>query len=132
MYGNVYDWHTIEGAAMRVRNGRYYCFYSGGAWELENYGVSYVVADHPLGPYHRPAHQGAILRSVPGQMIGPGHNSFTTAPDSQQEYVVYHAWDVDRVARRMCLDRLDWMGDTPVINGPTYTPQPLGETTTAP
>jgi len=31
MYGAVYDWHTIEGAALQVRNGKYYCFYSGGA-----------------------------------------------------------------------------------------------------
>jgi hypothetical protein len=47
MYGNVYDWHTVEGAAVLYRDGHYYCFYSGGAWEKENYGVSYVVARHP-------------------------------------------------------------------------------------
>jgi len=32
MYGGVYDWHTVEGPALRVHQGRYYCFYSGGAW----------------------------------------------------------------------------------------------------
>lgn len=123
MYGQVFDWHTIEGAAMRVHNGRYYCFYSGGAWERENYGVAYVVADHPLGPYQRPAEiTGPLLRSVPGQVIGPGHNSFTTAPDGQ-EVIIYHGWDTAMTARLMRIDRLRWEGDRPILEAPTYTPQ---------
>lgn len=124
MYGAVYDWHTIEGAALRVHNGKYYCFYSGGAWEHDNYGVAYVVADHPTGPYERPAAlDGPLLRSVPGQVIGPGHNSFVTAPDGQ-EYLIYHGWDAAMRARLMRIDRLTWDGDMPVIHGPTWTPQP--------
>lgn len=124
MYGAVYDWHTIEGAALRLHNGRYYCFYSGGAWEHDNYGVAYVVADHPSGPYHRPQEiEGPLLRSVPGQVIGPGHNSFT-ATDDGQEYIVYHGWDAAMSARLMRVDRLTWADDTPVIHGPTHTPQP--------
>lgn len=126
MYGGVYDWHTIEGAATRVHNGRYYCFYSGGAWERENYGVSYVVADHPLGPYRRPdGLDGPIFRSVPGHIIGPGHNSFTESPDGKQEFIVYHAWDAAMTARLMRVDRLTWDGDRPALHGPTWTPQPL-------
>ncbi|MBL8160397.1 MAG: glycoside hydrolase family 43 protein [Anaerolineae bacterium] len=124
MYGARYDWHTIEGAAVREHNGRYYCFYSGGAWERENYGVSYVVADHPLGPYTRPdGLDGALLRSLPGQVIGPGHNSFVTAPDGQ-EMIVYHGWDVDRTARQMRMDRLTWHDGRPILRGPTVAPQP--------
>lgn len=124
MYDGVYDWHTIEGAAMRAHNGRYYCFYSGGAWEQENYGVAYVVADHPMGAYERPAHvTGALLRSVEGQVIGPGHNSFTQDATGQ-EYIVYHGWDVNKTARLLRIDRLNWDGDKPVITGPTWTPQP--------
>lgn len=124
MYGAVYDWHTIEGAAMRLHNGRYYCFYSGGAFERDNYGVAYVVADHPLGPYQRPEGvDGPLLRSAPGQVIGPGHNSFTEGPDGS-EYIIYHGWDPAMTARLMRVDRLVWAGDTPVIEGPTWTPQP--------
>lgn len=124
MYGAVYDWHTIEGAALRVRDGRYYCFYSGGAWEHDHYGVSYVVADHPLGPYARPDGQtGPILYSVPQHVIGPGHNSFTEGPDGS-EYIVYHAWDMAMTARLMRVDRLIWEAAQPVIHGPTWTPQP--------
>lgn len=124
MYGAIYDWHTIEGAALRYHHGRYYCFYSGGAWEHDNYGVSYVVADHVLGPYTLPTvDQHILLRSVPGHLIGPGHNSFTDSPSGSQEYIVYHAWDPAMTARRMCIDKLHWENDTPVVHGPTWTPQ---------
>lgn len=124
MYGAIYDWHTIEGAALRIHDGKYYCFYSGGAWERENYGVAYVVADHPLGPYQRPdIPPGPLLKSVPGHVIGPGHNSFTTAPDGS-EMIVYHGWDAAMSARQLRIDRLTWDGVRPVLHGPTFTPQP--------
>jgi GH43 family beta-xylosidase len=126
MYGAVYDWHTVEGPALRLHNGRYYCFYSGGAWDHDNYGVSYVVATHPLGPYSLPPEsEHALLRSAPGYLIGPGHNSFTVSPAGGQEYVVYHAWDPAMTARRMCIDPLYWEKDIPVIQGPTWTEQLL-------
>lgn len=124
IYGSIYDWHTIEGAAVRVHNGHVYCFYSGGAWQRANYGVSYVVAPHPLGPYERPSGASEpLLRSVPGHVIGPGHHSFTETPDGQ-EYLIYHGWDPDMAARLLRMDRLTWDGDRPVMHGPTWTAQP--------
>jgi beta-xylosidase len=124
MYDAVYDWHTVEGASVLKHEGRYYCFYSGGAWEKENYGVSYVVADHPLGPYRRtPEGEGPIMASRPGHVIGPGHNSFTTGPDGRT-WIVYHAWDPGMTGRRMCIDPLVWEGDRPRTSGPSWTPQP--------
>jgi GH43 family beta-xylosidase len=123
IYGGVYDWHTIEGAATRIHDGRVYCFYSGGAWQRENYGISYVVADHPLGPYERPPFDSALLRSVPGQVIGPGHSSFTETPDGR-EMIVYHGWDAAMTARQLRIDPLTWHNGVPIMHGPTYTPQP--------
>jgi GH43 family beta-xylosidase len=126
MYDAVYDWYTIEGAAVLFHNKSYYCFYSGGAWERDNYGISYVVADDVLGPYSPASpEQQILLRSAPGHVIGPGHNSFTRSPDGRQEYIVYHAWDPAMTARRMCIDKLEWVNDAPVVHGPTWTPQQI-------
>jgi len=126
MYDAVYDWHTVEGASVLVHGGRYYCFYSGGAWEQQNYGVSWVVAEHPLGPFTRPegSEHALLMRTRPGNVIGPGHNSFTTSPDGSQDWIVYHAWDPAMTGRRMCIDRLTWDGGRPSTAGPSFTRQP--------
>ncbi|MCP2014496.1 beta-xylosidase [Deinococcus sp. HSC-46F16] len=124
MYGAVYDWYTLEGPFVVKRGGRYYCFYSGGAWEEPNYGVSWAVADHPLGPWTEPESDGpTLLRSVPGQVVGPGHNSVVTGPDGR-DYLVYHAWDPAKTARRMCIDAIEWTPDGPRVDGPSFTPRP--------
>lgn len=125
IYGSVYDWHTLEGPFVVKRDGRYWCLYSGGAWTNATYGVSYAVADTPLGPFHEPATDGpALLHSRPGELEGPGHNSVIRGPDGA-DYLVYHAWDAAHTGRRMCIDRLDWTPDGPRTAGPTATPQPV-------
>ena len=125
-YGRVWDWYTAEGPFVREHGGRYYCFYSGGAWKEPNYGVGYVVADDPVGPFVRePGAEGPeILRTRPGRVIGPGHASIARAPDRSSDYLVYHAWDPEHTARLMRTDRLDWSGGRPSSPGPTLSPQP--------
>ncbi|MBW4574065.1 MAG: glycoside hydrolase family 43 protein [Aphanothece sp. CMT-3BRIN-NPC111] len=125
MYAGIYDWHTLEGPCVRFHAGRYYCFYSGGRWETENYGVDYGVADSVLGPYSDAGNEGGprVLRSVPGRVLGPGHNSIIEGLDGETEYIIYHAWGTDMSARQMFLDKLVWTPDGPRCNGPTYTPQ---------
>ncbi|MFL5755467.1 MAG: glycoside hydrolase family 43 protein [Chloroflexota bacterium] len=124
MYGRVLDWYTLEGPFVVKRLGRYWCFYSGGAWTGAGYGISYAVADSPLGPWTEPSADGpALMRSRPGVLEGPGHNSVVTGPDGE-DYVVYHAWDPAHTARRMCIDRLQWTAGGPRTAGPTVDPQP--------
>jgi arabinan endo-1,5-alpha-L-arabinosidase len=125
-YGRVWDWYTVEGPFVRKHDGRYWCFYSGGAWKAENYGISSAVADHPLGPYEPVmAADGAdLLRTVPGKVIGPGHGSVALAPDNVTEYLVYHAWDVRHTGRFMHADALMWDENGPVSPGPGADPQP--------
>jgi GH43 family beta-xylosidase len=108
MYGGRYDWHTMEGPAVCKREGRYWCLFSAGRWENESYGVDWAVADHVLGPWEYDGDEGGarLLRTVPGELIGPGHNSIATGPDG--DWIVYHAWDPSMTARRMCIDRLEW------------------------
>jgi beta-xylosidase len=124
MYGRTFDWHTLEGPFVVKRLGRYWCFYSGGAWTNETYGVSYAVADHPLGPWTEPnSSLPLVLKTIPGRVVGPGHNSLVQSV-SGEDFIVYHAWDEARTGRRMCIDRLEWTPDGPRTVGPTFTPQP--------
>lgn len=130
MYGGIYDWHTVEGPCVRKHDGRYWCFYSGGRWETENYGVDYAVAERVTGPYSDAGSEGGprVLRTIPDRVLGPGHNSIARGPDGVTEFIIYHAWGPDRQARRMFLDRLDWAPEGPRSPGPTCTPQmiPVG------
>jgi beta-xylosidase len=114
MYGATYDWHTLEGPFVRKHDGRYYCFYSGGRWENETYGVDYGVADHIMGLYSDEGNERGprVLRTVAGELIGPGHNSIVRGPGGY-DYIVYHAWDQQMIARRMFIDRLVWTNDGP-------------------
>ncbi|HLK55935.1 MAG TPA: glycoside hydrolase family 43 protein [Chthonomonadaceae bacterium] len=127
MYGQTWDWHTLEGPCVRKHEGRYYCFYSGGRWETENYGVDFGVADHVLGPYTDFGNEtGArVLSTKPGHLLGPGHNSIVVGPDGETEFLAYHAWNPGFNARLMCLDRLLWTPDGPRCDGPTWTKQTL-------
>lgn len=121
MYGRVWDWHTLEGPFVRKHDGRYYCFYSGGRWETENYGVDYGVADHVLGPYSDAGNENGprVLRTIPNQLIGPGHNSIAVGPDGENEFIVYHAWDKQMKLRQMTIDHLLWTSDGPRCEGLT-------------
>jgi beta-xylosidase len=125
MYGKIFDWHTVEGPCVRKREGRYFCFYSGGCYENASYGVDYCVAGQVMGPY---AEEGVsfgprVLKSIPEQVIGPGHHSIVVGPDGVSEYMAYHAWDAGLTSRRMFLDRLVWTEAGPSCLGPTLTPQ---------
>jgi arabinan endo-1,5-alpha-L-arabinosidase len=125
-YDRQWDvWHTVEGPFVIERGGRYYCLYSGGCWQTPDYGVSYAVAPHPLGPWcDEWSHSGpVVLRGVPGQVVGPGHNCVVRGPDGETLFVVYHAWDPERTARRMCLDPLIFTGDGPRCLGPSTDQQ---------
>lgn len=124
MYGAVYDWHTLEGPCIRKHENRYYCFYSGGRWETESYGVDYGVAEQVMGPYSDAGNESGprVLRSISGYVLGPGHNSIAVSLDGQ-DYMIYHAWDKEMKARRMCIDRLLWTEEGPRCQGPTWTQQ---------
>jgi GH43 family beta-xylosidase len=123
MYGRTWDWHTLEGPSVIKHEGLYYCFYSGGRWENETYGVDYGVSDNVLGPYSDEGNANGprVLHTIPGRVIGPGHNTIAQSPGGS-DYIVYHAWDKNMTARRLFIDRLEWTPQGPRCSGPTFGP----------
>ncbi len=124
MYGQVHDWHTLEGPFVCKHDGRYYCFYSGGNWQGDGYAVAYAVADHPRGPWSEPEVRRPLLQTVPGKVLGPGNNSVVATPDG--DVVVYHAWDLAQTRRQLCIDPLRWTDEGPTVDGPSREPRTLG------
>ncbi len=123
-------WHTIEGSFVLKRKGRYYQMFSGGNWQNLSYGVSYAATEQ-IGrddEWEQAADGQAvlpILRTIPGQVIGPGHNSAVRGPDNRELYCVYHRWAPDGSARLMAIDPLDWAGERMFVIGPSTTERPL-------
>ena len=124
VYNATFDWHTIEGPCVVKHNKRYYCFFSGSNYQTTRYGVDYVVADHPLGPYSGEGDRPRVLQSIPGSVRGPGHHSIVFGPHDRFQYLVYHAWDPTMKVRWMCVDKLVWTAEGPRSQA-TTTPQPL-------
>ena len=122
-------WHTVEGPFVLKRKGRYYQMFSGGNWQNTSYGVSYAIGDSIATPDEwSQAANGErvlpILRTLPGQIIGPGHNSVVRGPDNRQLFCVYHRWSADLDERQMAIDPLEWAGERMLVLGPSDAPQP--------
>jgi beta-xylosidase len=114
MYGARYDWHTLEGPSVVRRHGRYWMTYSGGAWTGPGYGVSWAVAESPLGPWADGT--GTILSTSDG-LIGPGHNSLVVTP-AGEDAIAFHAWNAAGTARRMFLRRIHFEPAGPRVGAP--------------
>ena len=124
IYGRTVEaWHTVEGPCVVFREDRYICFYAGGNWKNSSYGVSFAVADSPLGPWldERSEEGAAVLRGTE-QTVGPGHNSVVWAPDGETLLCVYHAWNPEGTRRQLCLDPIRWTPAGPKVT-PTRGPQ---------
>jgi hypothetical protein len=79
--------------------------------------VDYAVADEVLGPYHCGDNSRGprLLRTEPGKLIGPGHNSIFPGREPGREYIAFHAWDMERKQRRMHTQPLVWTGEGPRV-----------------
>ena len=101
--------------------------FSGGNWQNLTYGVSYATSDRIMPGHEWEQHADGttvlpILRTIPGKVIGPGHNSVVRGPDDSELFCVYHVWHEGE--RVMAIDRMEFVGDDLVIDGPTTTDQP--------
>ena len=122
-------WHTVEGPFVLKRKGRYYQMFSGGNWQNTTYGVSYATTPRidTLEEWTQLVHDDRrplVLRTLPGRVTGPGHNSVVRGPDNLQLFCVYHRWAGDGSGRLLSIDRLEWIGDRIAVLGPSTDPQP--------
>ena len=119
-------WHTVEGAFVLKRKGIYYEMFSGGNWQNITYGVSFAVTDNierdeEWTQFSDGEKTFPILRTIPEQVVGPGHNSVARGVNNREFYCVYHRWtDHGRV---LSIDRMDFVGTRIFIKGATTTPQ---------
>lgn len=122
LYDQLWEaWHTVEGPFVVYRDGRYYCFYSGGNWQTPGYGVGCAVAENVTGPYRDrwSIEKASVISTIPGQLIGPGHNSVILAPDNQTYFMAYHSWNTERTKRQMCIDPIVWTEQGPKVLNPS-------------
>src|SRR5690606_15623486 len=108
----------------------YYQMFSGGNWQNPSYGVGYATSDTLDRPdeWHQPCdgeQHLPVLRTIPGLVIGPGHNSVIRGRDNRQLFCVYHRWDPAGQGRLLAVDPLDWAGERLLVLGPSHTPQPV-------
>jgi len=126
-------WYVNEGPFVVKRRGRYFCLFSGSTYQESGYGVGLAVADDVRGPWTKYPGNPIWVSNPP--LLGPGHLALTLAPDGATTYLVYHSYLSEAAAatpvnlfrsagRKVCLDRLYWAGDRPVLAGPTGAPQP--------
>ncbi|HTK38468.1 MAG TPA: glycoside hydrolase family 43 protein [Pyrinomonadaceae bacterium] len=120
-------WYTVEGPFVLKRKNLYYEMFSGGNWQNTTYGVSFAVSDTiESGEEWAQFSDGEkilpILRTLPGKVIGPGHNSAIRGPNNRENYCIYHSWTAN--GRVLAIDRMDFAGPRLYVAGPSYEPQP--------
>jgi GH43 family beta-xylosidase len=99
--------HTNEGAAVLQRGGRVFITYSANYIDASYcMGMLTASADSDLlDPSAWVKSDTPVFDSDPSVRVwGPGHNSFTTSPDGQTDYLVYHARASETVSDPAILD----------------------------
>ncbi len=116
---------TNEGPAVLQRGGKTFVTYSGSYCHTQYYRLGMLTCDSAADPMDASnwtkSAEPVFQRSAANGLWSTGHNSFTTTPDGEEVYLVYHAsltnQNDDR--RYPCLQRIsfDEQG-TPVFGAP--------------
>jgi beta-xylosidase len=126
-----WEGNVVEAPTMVKHEDRYYLFFSANNYAGLEYAVGYATCETVTGPC-TDAPENPILKSQlqkpPDMVIGPGHQTLISVGD--QDWLVYHAWEVLTGGRRgdrrlMYMNRLEWQGGKPVVVGPLTGPQPV-------
>jgi GH43 family beta-xylosidase len=117
------EWRWNEGPFVLKHAGCYYLMYSANFYASHDYAVGYAVAEHPLGPFVKAAHNPLLAATRP-EISGPGHNSVTFSPDGAELIIVYHTHSDPQHPsgdRQVCLDRMGFGEDGSMwVEGPSW------------
>jgi beta-xylosidase len=125
--------NVTEAPTLIKRNGIYHLFFSVGWYESSkkdaSYAVCHATAKSLEGPYVKDPEP--LLKTIPDKVYSPGHQCLIKLK-SGEWWMVYHGWNNEGEpryrknphGRMMYIDRLEWKGDIPTIEGPTTTPKP--------
>ncbi len=126
----AYESEVCEGPYMLKHNGLYYLTYSGSDYLSKNYAVGVAVSESPLGPFVK--YEGNPIHIGNANVYGTAHHAFTTSPDGEQLYIIYHqhknANEVE--LRKISVDKARFAPTESGIDrletyGPTTTAQPM-------
>jgi beta-xylosidase len=115
---NDLDWegHVIEAPWILRREGSWFLFYSGEAYDSARYALGVARASALTGPYEKAA--APILQSR-GAWSGAGHASIVAGADG--DIIVYHAWVAGAEGawpgRMTLLDPIQWEDGWPLSRG---------------
>lgn len=128
----------VEGPWVMLHSGWYYLFYSGDncCGPKANYAVMVARSRSATGPFETlekaTGKPHSIILQKRGYWIAPGHNSIVT-DGAGEDWIVYHAVNSRRprekasdelnTRRVMLIDRIRWVDDWPVVDGPSLEPR---------
>lgn len=117
------NWYWNEGPFVLRRRDLYYQLYSGGFFGDETYGIGLASSPTPAGPWSK--YPGNPIFKSNAWVQGPGHLCVQQAPDGVTAYAVYHGYLPKQKGRKVHLNRIFWVGDRVMIEGPSLSSQPL-------
>lgn len=121
-----WEGRVVEGQWLIERDGMFYLFYSGNAYDRTSYAVGVARATNPMGPYVK---FGDPILTTNARWAGPGHGSAVRLPSGGWGYV-YHSWVGDRVNQspgpQVLVDRIHWSEGWPTLHaGPSSNSIPM-------
>lgn len=123
------DWEisgrkVTEGAEILQHNGRTFMTYSGSYCDTPDYklGLLELVGDDPMDPSDWKKFDQPVFERTE-TVFGPGHNGFFTSPDGTEDWLVYHANDLETqgcgASRSLRAQKFSWNDDgTPFFGNP--------------
>jgi beta-xylosidase len=120
---------TVEGPTAMLHDSTYYLLYSGGNWQGA-YGMGYATATSPTGPFTKSASNPILAET--SAVLSPGGGDTPVPGPHGGTWLIYHGRDSSYSnPRTLRIDPFSWQPNpvagapaSPVISGPTSTPQP--------